>query len=49
MNEHGTSNEHWNVAPRTVARLWPLIDVYGRIERARQTEATAARNLAHSA
>ena len=49
MNEHGTPSEHWTIAPRTVQRLWPLIDVYGRIERAQRAEVTADGRLAHSA
>jgi len=49
MNEHGTTTAHWTITPRTVQRLWPLIDVYGRIERAQRAEAAADGRLAHSA
>ena len=48
MNEHGTTTAHWTITPRTVQRLWPLIDVYGRIERARRGESTAVGRFAHS-
>ena len=34
MSERTTTVDHWAIAVPTVQRLWPLIDVYGRIERA---------------
>ncbi len=34
MSERITTIDHWAIAVPTVQRLWPLIDVYGRIERA---------------
>ncbi|MFN0025999.1 MAG: hypothetical protein ACKV2O_02270 [Acidimicrobiales bacterium] len=30
----------WSIDPRTVLRLWPVIDVYGRIARAHRSAAT---------
>lgn len=34
MSDRITTVDHWTIAVPTVQRLWPLIDVYGRIERA---------------
>jgi hypothetical protein len=34
MSEHSAIATEWDIAPETVQRLWPLIDVYGRIRRA---------------
>jgi hypothetical protein len=32
----------WSIDPGTVLRLWPVIDVYGRIARAHRTVGTLA-------
>jgi len=38
MNERMNIATHWEIAPRTVQRVWPLIDVYGRVERALRSQ-----------
>ena len=43
MSEHSAIVTEWDIAPETVQRLWPVIDVYGRISRATLTGPASAR------
>lgn len=39
-NEISNIEAAWDIDPATIARLWPVIDVYGRISRALRAQGT---------
>ncbi len=45
MNEIQHIDTAWQIDPATVQRLWPVIDVYGRINRALAARAHAIASL----
>lgn len=48
MNDVDKTKTEWAIDPAMVMRLWPVIDVYGRIARAQRAPSASEARLLHN-